>query len=223
MHYKLGYMDKYPLEVVGSVMENTPMIKVTLKEAINHDKLVEAVKKAITVWPLYGTQVAFNKEYYLETNTQDIVILETEEYDRPSTLGKNTHNYPWRITHNQYTLSLEWAHCVTDGVGSLDFLKQVLACYYDYEPEEKDFAALLGLGLEPFNNPHEKGQQYHVDPAGFSFKKFPLKYKDYRTDCHTLSADTSELVSLAHETHSSVACILAILWSKALRNHLPQK
>lgn len=223
MRYTLGYMDKYPLEVVGSVMENTPMIKIAFKEPINHEKLSEAVKKALTIWPLFGTKVGFDKEYYLETNTEPLVILETEELDRPTTFGVNTHGYPWRMTHTKNTLSLEWAHCVTDGVGALDFLNYVLAYYFDIDIEVKDFNTLLGLGLEPFNNPKEKGQAYHVDPAGFSFKKFPLKYKDYRTDCYTLEANSYELISLAKESHSSVACILAVLFSSSLRGHLPKE
>jgi len=223
MRYNLGYIDKYPLEAVGSSVENIPMFRAVFTRPIDPVRLEEAARNAIISYPLFGTKVEFDREYYLRTNELPLVILNCKEDERPDTLGKNTNYYPWRLCYDDCTLIFEWLHGITDGMGALSFFKQVLLCYFGYKPEQRSLNFMVAPGLEPFIDRKEKGINFSTDPAGFSFRKFPPLYNDYRTDMHHLVCDTSELLSLSKNTNSSVSLIIPIIFSRALRLHLPKE
>lgn len=222
MRYNLGYIDKYSIEAAGSVIENIPMYRVVFKRPIDPVRLEAAVIRAIAAFPLFGTKVEFDKEYYLRTNDKPLCIGHYAENERPNTLGKNTNDYPWRIIYDNCTLCFEWLHGISDGIGALAFLKQILLCYFGHDPESKSLNFLLAPGLEGFIDRKEKGVGFKKDPDGFPFRKFPTLHKGYKTDCHCLRADTAELLTLARSVNSSIAPILSILFSQALRLHLPK-
>lgn len=221
MRYNLGYMDKYPIEATGTVIENNPMYKVTLKTPVNPILLESSLLKAIKDYPLFGTKVMYDKEYYLETNTNPLIITKAKEEDRPLTFGKNTNGYTWQVCYFDNILTFEWLHGTTDGVGAMNFILRVLMYYFDCPTEIANKSYLVAPGLEPFFDTKEKGIDFKNDPEGFSFKKFKKKYTGYTTDCHLLKADTKELLALSNTAESSVAPIIAILFSKAIRMHLP--
>lgn len=223
MRYNLGYMDKYPIEAAGSVIENTPMYRVFFKKPINPITLEAAFYKAMERFPLFKTKVKFDSEYYLEDNDAPLKILKSKEEDRPSIFGNNTNGYPWRTIYYEDKLCFEWLHGVSDGVGALNFLKQVLCDYFGVENNIPQNKFLVASGLEPFFDNSEKGKGYHVDPQGFSFKDFPkIKKRGYKTDCHELRCDTSEILEVSKICESSVSLIVALLFSKALRLHLKE-
>lgn len=223
MKYNLGCMDTYPIEAVGSVIANCPMFRVVFKNFIDPIRLDNSIREAIKHYPLFGTSVEFEKGYYLKTNELPLILLNTSENDRPNTFGKNTNRYPWRIIYHEKTLCFEWLHGVSDGVGALDFLKQILLAYFDCKLENKSTNFLVAPGLEPFFDNKEKGKNYKLDPKGFNHKKLPCLYKDYKADCHVLRCETQEVLSLAKACDSSVIPVLAILFSQAIRKHLPAK
>lgn len=224
MRYNLGLMDQYPIEAAGSTIENNPMYRVIFKHAIDPIKLEDAFKKAIVYYPLFGTEVAFDSKYYLRTNERPLKIIEAKEEDRPKNFGKNTNGYPWQCCIDGRNMTFEWLHGVSDGVGALHFLKQVLLIYFGYPAKEANAKFLVAPGLEPFFDQKEKGIDFSEDPEGFSFKEFPAhKNRGYRTDSYSLRADTSEILKLAKTTQSSVAPIITVLFSMAIRKHLPLK
>jgi len=157
MRYNLGYVDKYPIEATGSNIENSPMYRVTFKRPIDPVRLEAAARSALTAFPLFATQVEFDREYYLRSNDRPLVILKATEETRPKVFGKNTNGYPWRIVYDGCELCFEWLHGVTDGMGALCFLKQVLLCYFGFNPEVRSLNFLVAPGLEPFIDPKEKG------------------------------------------------------------------
>jgi len=214
-------MDQYPIEAAGSKIENNPMYRVVFKQPIDPINLEEAIRKAIIKFPLFGTKVKFDKEYYLQTNNKPIIIKNVNEENRPKTFGKNTNGYPWQICYENNKLTLEWLHGITDGCGALEFLEEVLKCYFHVEKTIKN-KYLVGPGLEPFFDSKEKGLNHKTDPTGFPFSRFPyIKNRGYKTDCHELVCETKDILELATITNSSVAPIITILFSKALRNKLP--
>lgn len=215
-------MDKYPIEAAGSVIENSPMFRVTFKQPIDVIKLEDAIIRAFDVYPLFKTKVIFKSEYYLETNDSDLIIKHCKEEERPLVFGSTTNGYPWQICYFENKLTFEWLHGISDGIGVFNFLKQILCNYFEVENKLADKKYLIASGLEPFFDSNEKGIDYSVDPKGFSFKEFPaIKNRGYKTDCYKLVCDTNEILSLAHNCNSSVVPILCILYSKAIRIHLP--
>ncbi|MCQ2413317.1 MAG: hypothetical protein MJ082_00780 [Clostridia bacterium] len=223
MRYNLGYVDKYPIEAAGTPIENAPMYRATFKRPVDPIRLEAAARNALTAFPLFATRVEFDREYYLRTNEEPLVILNVTEKERPKTFGKNTNGYPWRLIYDGRTVCFEWLHGVSDGMGALSFFKQILLCYFGFEPQTRSMNFLVAPGLEPFIDRKEKGEDFSVDPGGFRTRAFPTKYKDYRTDCHCLYTDTAEVLRLARTAHSSVTPILVILFSQAIRMHLPKK
>lgn len=222
MRYNLGYMDKYPIEAAGSRIENNPMYRFVFKEPIEPIILEEAFYKAMEMFPLFKTRVKFDKEYFLETNDKQIKLIKAKEEERPLVFGFNTNDYPWQCCYYENKMTFEWLHGVSDGVGAFDFLRQVLIFYFDIDKEIPNKTYLVGPGLEPFFDKTEKGINYKVDPSGFSFKDFPAIKRGYKTDCHRLIADTKDVISVARICDSSVASIITILFSKAIRMHLPE-
>lgn len=215
-------MDQYPIEAAGSTIENNPMYRVFFKSPIDPIRLEEAFRKAIIKYPLFGTKVEFDKEYYLIDNEAPLKIIKSEEKDRPKTFGKNTNNYPWMCCYSENKLTFEWLHGVSDGTGALNFIKTVLIYYFNAEESIQNVKTLVASGLEPFFDKNEKGINFINEKEGFSFKQFPVYKRGYESDCYCLKADTKEILSLAHNTYSSVAPVISVLFSKAIRMHLPE-
>ncbi len=221
MRYNLGLMDKYPIEAAGSTIENNPMFRVFFKQVIDPVRLESAINKALMRYPLFKTRVMFDKEYYLETNDQPLVIFHSREEERPLVFGANSNDYPWQICYFENKMTFEWLHGVSDGVGASHFLRQILCEYFEVNNDEYN-KFLVGTGLEPFFNSKEKGIDYQTEPAGFSFKEFKkIENRGYKTDNHMLRCPTSEILELAKVSESSIAPIVTILFSKAIRKHLP--
>lgn len=222
MRYNLGYMDKYPIEAAGSNIENNPMYRIVFKQTIDPIKLENAFLCAMKTFPLFKTQVLFDKEYFLQTNDKPLRLKRVSEDDRPKTFGKNTNGYPWQCCYSENKLTFEWLHGVSDGVGALNFLKEMLCCYFGVENNTPTYKFLVASGLEPFFDRKEKGKNYRVDPDGFSFKKFnKIENRGYQTDSYELVCNTSDILKLSKDVDSSISLVLTILFSKAIRMHLP--
>lgn len=224
MRYNLGYLDQYSIEAIGSVLENIPLFTVCFKAPIDPIRLESAVCQAIKACPLFGTKVMFDKEYYLVDNDKPIRIIHAGSHERPLEFGKSTNDYPWQICYDNNVMTFEWLHAITDGNGALDFVRMILLAYckVDFPVSKKTY--IIAPGLEPFYDKEEEGKEYPRDPDGFSFKDFPLiKNRGFKSDYHLLTAQTSEIVGCARASESSVAPVLAVLFSKALRMHLPKK
>jgi len=220
MRYNLGYLDKYPIENTGSCLENVPMLRVVLKRPVDPIKLEAAVNKALDAYPLFRTCVKFDFEYHFKTNNKPIKILCVKENDRPREFGKNTNDYPWRVSYYENTICFEWMHGVTDGAGANTFFLDLIRAYFGYEPTEKTQRFLVAPGIEPFYNTKEKGINFLKEPQGFNVKYCPRKYMKLEAVCHSFECKTEELVKLARLCNSSVAPLLAVLYSKAVRKHI---
>ena len=213
-------MDQYPIEAAGSTIENNPMYRVFFKQPIDPIRLEESFLKAIKSYPLFGTKVAFDQEYYLIDNDKQLKIIKAKEDERPRNFGRNTNDYPWMVCYEGKKMTFEWLHGITDGAGALDFLKQMLV-YYCKGAEVPKAKTLVAPGLEPFFDKNEKGINYAEEEGGFDIKNLPTLNRGYVSDYYCLKANTQEILALAKNTKSSVAPIMAALFAKALRMHLP--
>lgn len=223
MRYNLGLMDQYPIEASGSIIENNPMFRVVLKEEVDPILLEDSIYKALKFHPLFETQVEFDKDYYLLSNNRPVRILKISEDKRPKHFGKFTNGYPWQVCYYDKTITFEWLHGVSDGVGAFAFLKHVLDAYCGSKMPEIQRRFQLAPGLEPFFDKKQKGINYEIDPQGFNVKDLPVYNRGYKTDCHVLKAKTEEIIKVSKDNESSIAPVLAILLSKAVRGHINKK
>ena len=223
MRYNLGLMDMYPIEASGTNIENDPLFRIIFKDKVDPVKLEDAVYKAIRLHPLFGTKVCFDRNYYLVTNNRPIKIINSSEKNRPRKFGKATNDYPWQMCWDENIVTFEWCHGITDGMGAMEFIETILSFYCGAKTPEVPRRIQLGPGLEPFVDKSEKGENFSIDPKGFSIKDFPAFKRGYKTDCHVLKADISEVLSCSKENETTVAPILSILLSKAIKNNLPER
>ena len=219
MRYDLGVMDVSPIYLNGTVLENNPCFRFVLKESIDGVKLKEATELSLNKFPLFKTRIVYDKKYYLETNRNAIIVRNIEFENRPLLFGKNTNEYPWQITYHSNTIIFEWCHCITDGVGAFDFIIDILNLYFDICDNE--VIKNLNLGIESTVNNNSKKYKEIDKNRCFSANILSYKNKNFTTKCHTLEVKTNDILEISKNHKISPVTLIAPLYSKAIRNHLP--
>ena len=217
MKYQLGVMDLYPISANKTTMENNPFFQVKLKESVNAERLRAAVKQALREHPLFGCTLRYKKGYYLETNEKEFPLIFASEENRPLAFGDATNGFLWQMCYDEYTVSFEWCHAVSDGKGAFSFFSSVLCHYFGVE---RSVEPALEAGLESIYDKAEKGIPQKKQAQGFAAGSLPFLRRGYRTDCHVLKAPMSELLAVARRNDSSPAAVLPPLVPMALRKHI---
>ena len=220
MKYKLGVMDLYPIAANKTQIENNPFLQTKLKEPVDTNRLYAAVKQTLSEYPLFACTLRYEKGYYLETKEKDFSLISASEENRPLAFGDATNGFLWQICYDQYTISFEWCHAISDGRGGFSFFSSVLCHYFGVE---RTVEPSLELGLESFYDKAEKGIPQKKQEPGFAANAIPFIKRGYRTDCHILKAPMSEVLTAAKKSDSSPAAVLPPLVSMALRKHMDPK
>ena len=218
--YQLGVMDLYPIAANKTKIENNPFFQVRLKEPVDAERLYAAVKQSLSEYPLFACTLRYEKGYYLVTNEKEFSLIRAAEENRPLAFGDATNGFLWQMCYDQYTISFEWCHAISDGRGGFAFFTSVLCHYYGVD---RRVEPALELGLESFYNKAEKGIPQKKQEKGFSANTLPFIKRGYRTDCHILKAPMSQVLAAAKKSDSSPAAVLPPLVSMALRKHMNPK
>ena len=220
MKHQLGVMDLYPIAANKTQIENNPFFQAKLKEPVDVERLYEAVKQSLCEYPLFACTLRYEKGYYLETNEKEFQLIRAAEENRPLVFGDATNGFLWQMCYDQYTISFEWCHAISDGRGGFAFFSTVLCHYFGVD---RLVEPALELGLESFYNKAEKGIPQKKQEPGFAANALPFIKRGYRTDCHILKAPMSEVLAAAKKSDSSPAAVLPPLVSMALRKHMNPK
>ena len=218
--HKLGVMDLYPIAANKTQIENNPFLQAKLKEPVDAERLYAAVKKSLSEYPLFACTLRYEKGYYLETNEKEFSLIHTSEENRPLAFGDSTNGFLWQMCYDQYNISFEWCHAISDGRGGFSFFTSVLCHYFDVD---RSVDPALELGLESFYNKSENGIPQKKQETGFAANAIPFIKRGYRTDCHILKAPMSEVLVAAKKSDASPAAVLPPLVSMALRKHMSPK
>ena len=210
----------YPIAANKTQMENNPFLQVKLKEPVNAERLHTAVKLSLDEHPLFACTLRYKRGYYLETNEKECLLIQAAEENRPLAFGDATNGFLWQMCYDEYTVSFEWCHAISDGKGAFSFFSSVL-CHYFGVGRSVELA--LEPGLESLYNKAEKGIPQKKQAQGFAANALPYLKRGYRTDCHILKAPMSEVLAVAKKSNSSPAAVLPPLVSMALRKHLNPK
>ena len=124
------------------------------------------------------------------------------------------------MCYDEYAVSFEWCHAISDGKGAFAFFSSVLCHYFGVD---RPVAPALELGLESLYNKAEKGIPQKKQERGFAANALPFLKRGYRTECHILKAPMSEVLAAAKKSDSSPAAVLPPLVSMALRKHINPK
>ena len=222
MRYELGNMDKYTLAVRETVMENASFFKAILDETVDSEKLLKAVKVALEYHPLFKCKIVHDKQYYLEDNDdQEIILFNVNTYDRPKEFGKNTNGYLFQICYCDHTLSFEWCHAVSDGKGAINFFSTILDAYYGLSLPDIPKQFPLNLGYESVYDKSVEPFGQIKQPKGFKAKNMKTVKNGYRCTSHILKVKTENLMRVAKKVDATPAAIIVPLFCQAIREHLP--
>ena len=107
-------------------------ISVVLKDKIDKELLEKSVKIALNKFKYF--KVRLRKGifwYYFETNNKIPIITEEREYPCKFIDLPLNNDYLFRVTYFDCKINLEVFHCLTDGNGALDFLKEITYNYIE--------------------------------------------------------------------------------------------
>lgn len=107
-------------------------LSVVLKDEIDPELLEKAVKVALNKFKFF--KVRMRKGifwYYFETNNKTPIIAEESEYPCKFIDLPLNNDYLFRVTYFDCKINLEIFHCLTDGNGALDFLKEITYNYIE--------------------------------------------------------------------------------------------
>ena len=220
MKYQMGVMDLYPIAVNKTKIENNPFFQAKLKEPVDAERLHAAVTQSLGEHPLFACTMRYQKGYYLETNEKEFSLIHATEENRPLAFGDVTNGFLWQLCYDEYTVSFEWCHAISDGRGGFAFFSSVLCHYFGVD---RSIAPALELGLESLYDKEEKGIPEKKQEKGFAANTLPFLKRGYKTDCHILKASMREVLTAAKKSDSSPAAVLPPLVSMALRKHMNPK
>lgn len=223
MRYELGNMDKYPLAVMETVMENASFFKASLDEDVDEQRLYQSIKIALEYHPLFKCKLGYHKQYYLEDNAAaELKIFNVDTYNRPKEFGKNTNGYLFQVCYFKNTISLEWCHAVTDGRGAIRFLSTILDAYFQVDLPEIPKEFPLKLGFESIYDESVKSFGQIKQPKGFKAKDLKVIKNGYKCTSHVLKVQTADIMKVAKKFDTTPSAIVVPLFSQAIREHLPK-
>lgn len=117
--------------IAGENMSNVYRISVTLTELIQPDILQEALNIVLPKFDGFNLRLRQGIFwYYFEENGKPAPkIKEENTYPCRYIIQNQNHNYLFRVTYYKYRINLEVFHVLTDGMGGINFLKELTYQY----------------------------------------------------------------------------------------------
>ena len=120
-------------------MSNVYRISVTLSEEVDPELLQNALDKTLPHFP--GFNMRMRKGffwYYFEENTKLApVVCEEDTYPCQFIVENRNRNYQFRVTYYKKRINMEVFHALTDGMGTINFLKELTYQYLRLKYPEK--------------------------------------------------------------------------------------
>ena len=127
----------FPL-IASENLSNVFRISVLLKENIKASLLEEALKQVLPRFP--GFQVKLKRGffwYYFEENRNEPYVEQESSWPCRYIDPKSGHLYLFRVSYYEKRINLEVFHAVTDGMGAVNFLRELTVCYLDLKNGRK--------------------------------------------------------------------------------------
>ena len=117
--------------IAGEGMSNVYRISVTLKENIKPGYLQEALNNVLPWFNVF--RVRLRKGifwYYFEDNKKPAPRVQEERtYPNQYIAANKNHNYLFRVSYYRNRINLEVFHALTDGMGAINFLRELTYKY----------------------------------------------------------------------------------------------
>lgn len=117
--------------IAGEDMSNVYRISVTLTEKIQPGLLQEALDKILPFFDVFNVRLRKGFFwYYFETNKNSAPSVELEQtYPNRYIVPQRNKNYLFRVSYYQCRINLEVFHVLTDGMGGINFLRELTYQY----------------------------------------------------------------------------------------------
>ena len=124
--------------IAGESMTNVYRISLTLSEQINPELLQEALDIVLPKFDLFNVRLRTGVFwYYFEENGKPAPRVREENAFPCRYIHQNqNHSYMFRVTYYKYRINLEVFHVLTDGMGGINFLKELTYQYLRLAHEE---------------------------------------------------------------------------------------
>lgn len=117
--------------IAGESMSNVYRISVTLQEKVLPDRLQEALDKVLPWFDVFRVRLRRGFFwYYFEDNKKPAPrVVEERTYPNQYIEANKNHNYLFRVSYYQNRINLEVFHVLTDGMGGINFLRELTYQY----------------------------------------------------------------------------------------------
>ena len=191
---------------------------VSLKENIDKSILEQALNKTLKEYPIFKSVLKRGLFwYYLEE--ADITILVEEEHLRPC--SEFTNNALFQVTYYKKRINLEVNHALTDGTGTLMFLKSLVAYYLDikYKLKNKEIiniASTKESSLDSFKKFKTGKIKKTLSTRGIAYQIKDEKYVENNLKIIEGIANVNEVLKLAKKYNVTLTVFLTSVLIKSI-------
>ena len=117
--------------IANESMSSVYRISVTLSEEVDKELLQEALNRVLPFFDIFNSRMRKGFFwYYFETNTKEApVVMEENTYPCLYIPMYANRNYLFRVTYYNRRINLEVFHVLTDGMGGITFLRELVYQY----------------------------------------------------------------------------------------------
>lgn len=191
---------------------------VSLKEEIDKNILEQALIKTLEEYPIFKSILKRGLFwYYLEES--DINVSVEEERIRPC--SEFTSNALFQVTYYKKRINLEVNHALTDGTGTLMFLKSLVAYYLDikYKLKNKEIiniASIKESSLDSFRKFKTGKIRKALSSRGVAYQIKDEKYVENNLKIIEGIANVNDLLNLAKKYNVTLTVFLTSVLIKSI-------
>ncbi len=191
---------------------------VSLKENIDANILKQALAKNLEEFPIFRSVLKRGLFwYYLEESHIEPIVC--EEHNRPCSSFDNS--LLFQVTYYKKRINLEVNHALTDGTGTLMFLKSLVAYYLDikYSLKNKELINIAST-KESSNDSFKKFKtgkiRKVVSSNNIAYQVHDEKYAENRLKIIEGIADVKKLLELAKKNNVTLTVYLTSVLIKSI-------
>lgn len=152
--------------IANENLSNVFRVSAVLNEMVEPDILQQALKDMITWFP--GFRVRLRRGffwYYFEINRREPIIEKEASYPCKYIDPRSNQMFLFRVSYYERRINLEVFHAITDGMGAVNFLRELTYRYIDimrnqaYSPGKPSNTCVLGVEDSYLRNYKKTGKQ----------------------------------------------------------------
>ena len=198
---------------------------ISLKENVDSKTLSEALKKTLDEYPVFRAVLKRGFFWYYLEET-DIKFLVSEEHNRPCSIIEGPALF--QVTYYKKRINLEVNHALTDGTGTLMFLKSLVAYYLDMKYKIKsneiiNKASIKETSLDSFKK-YKSGKKIKISGKNkIAYQIKDEKYHENRLKIIEGIVSVKKVLDLAKSYDVSLTVYLASVLIKSIGDAMDVK